>query len=313
MHICRWVGCTESFHTEALCFQHAIMYHKPDKKPDRRCKWKAHLMKPVCHFLIRSNSHHPDHIISHFSTLLKPYSCPYCASTFRNRQDKKKHIVYFHLEYEQSPNVEAPIQVQSSYSRYTVPSKPYPVAKIGYTALFFYHYTQIITTNGVRMPDKVKEGIEACTAYRSRISVDLSTAMHSSVVHLTHMSLSDFIVLSNRLFFSCYGQFRPYIISLIDSHFIPSNASTLTAIRNALLSMVKEMWKSFQDRISNQDLAHLVEFKSPEDCAYFTAGPLILGDSAKYLPQHIPHLPNRILSSCIKSGAGWILLFIQCG
>jgi len=67
-------------------------------------------------------------------------------------------------------------------------------------------------------------------------------------------------------------QFRPYIISLIDSHFTPSNTSTLPAIRNALLSMVKEMWKSFQDRISNQDLAHLVEFKSPEECAYFTAG-----------------------------------------
>jgi len=272
MHICRWVGCTESFHTEALCFQHAIMYHKPDKKPDRRCQWKAHLMEPVCHFLIRSNSHHPDHIISHFSTLLKPYSCPFCASTFRNRQDKKKHISKFHLEFDQIENLAPPIQ--SSYFRYTVPSKsePFPVTNIGYAAPFFNYYTNLFATNGVRMPDKIQEVIETCTAYRSRISVDLSTAMHSSVVHLAHMSLPDFIELSNRLSFSNYEQFRPHMIHLIGNHFIPSNTSTLPHTRRALLYMVKNIWRSFQDRISNQDLAHLVEFKSPKNCAYLTAG-----------------------------------------
>jgi len=49
-----------------------------------------------CNFFIRSNSHHPDHIICHFSSQLKPLQ--ECDYVFRNRQETRKHVLKFHRD-----------------------------------------------------------------------------------------------------------------------------------------------------------------------------------------------------------------------
>jgi hypothetical protein len=63
----------------------------------KRSMWLRCPLRYNLDFLILKDSHLPDHVISHFSTSLKPFPCPHgCDEYFRNRQERKKHTDQFH-------------------------------------------------------------------------------------------------------------------------------------------------------------------------------------------------------------------------
>ena len=123
MFNCLWEDCREPpFESELDCYKHALDIHKPSGSryalyPNcscRYCKWKGSKSKGYkpdsksCNFFVRSNSHYPDHIISHFSSKIKPLPCEVCGITFRNRQQKKKHVELNHAataELHREPNL----------------------------------------------------------------------------------------------------------------------------------------------------------------------------------------------------------------
>ncbi|KAI8905373.1 hypothetical protein DFJ77DRAFT_443706 [Powellomyces hirtus] len=86
---CLWSGCTEKFQTEDDCFRHLTETHAQDGK--QSCAWHPHLGRPVCNQSLRNRGNFADHVVTHFSTALRPIVCPLCPVRLRNRQDVKRH------------------------------------------------------------------------------------------------------------------------------------------------------------------------------------------------------------------------------
>lgn len=93
---CFWVDCPHSFKTELLLYHHCCSVHA--KEGRQFCQVQPHANRPICNAMCRHKGHLKDHIISHFSHLLKPIKCEACVLGFRNRQDLKKHCKNVHPE-----------------------------------------------------------------------------------------------------------------------------------------------------------------------------------------------------------------------
>jgi len=130
----------------------------------------------------------------------------------------------------------------------------------------------MISNFGIRLPDPVKQGVEACTAINSRIPIELCGQLHYSIVHVSHMSLSDFLALRNQVSFDNYTKYIPGIIEFIDKHFSDKQPRTLKSIRNSCVSMITESWKLFQLHICNHDYANLIEFTTDKSSKYTSIG-----------------------------------------
>ncbi|KAJ3182081.1 hypothetical protein HDU87_000426 [Geranomyces variabilis] len=86
---CLWTSCAESFATEDDCFAHLTAVHAQDGK--QQCKWHPHEARPVCGQNLRNRGNFSDHVVTHFSTALRPIVCPRCPVRLRNRKDVKRH------------------------------------------------------------------------------------------------------------------------------------------------------------------------------------------------------------------------------
>ncbi|KAJ3005137.1 hypothetical protein HKX48_000847 [Thoreauomyces humboldtii] len=86
---CLWSGCSEAFPTEDACFTHLTEVHALDGK--QVCAWHPHLGRPVCGQSLRNRGNFGDHVVTHFSTSLRPIQCMLCPMRLRNRQDVKRH------------------------------------------------------------------------------------------------------------------------------------------------------------------------------------------------------------------------------
>ncbi|KAI8585290.1 hypothetical protein BDZ88DRAFT_433199 [Geranomyces variabilis] len=86
---CLWTSCSESFATEDDCFAHLTAVHAQDGK--QQCQWHPHEARPVCGQNLRNRGNFSDHVVTHFSTALRPIVCPRCPVRLRNRQDVKRH------------------------------------------------------------------------------------------------------------------------------------------------------------------------------------------------------------------------------
>jgi hypothetical protein len=87
---CMWADCRDHgfvYDSEFQLYEHVISAHSPSKTGYRartnlrdrikQCRWQMAVGRPICAYAIRSDSHLPDHVISHFSSQLKPFPCPH--------------------------------------------------------------------------------------------------------------------------------------------------------------------------------------------------------------------------------------------
>jgi hypothetical protein len=90
---CHWGYCNTVFTNELQVHDHLIAAHfarhEPrSKHPITGCMWRPGTTtnSTSCGYVYKTNTSFRDHIISHFSSKLKPLGCELCGQRFRNRQ-----------------------------------------------------------------------------------------------------------------------------------------------------------------------------------------------------------------------------------
>lgn len=72
---CRWVGCTYGvFPSELEVYHHVKRIHRNEGSGGQECDWVGN-MDQRCGLLLRHKHHFVDHLSSHFSPSLKPFTC----------------------------------------------------------------------------------------------------------------------------------------------------------------------------------------------------------------------------------------------
>ncbi|KAJ3196418.1 hypothetical protein HK101_009034 [Irineochytrium annulatum] len=91
---CLWEGCDFSARSEEETFSHLVQTHAVDRR--QICKWRPHKGRPLCNLPLRNRGNFADHVVTHFSTSLRPIRCSHCSDRLRNRQDVKRHEMKEH-------------------------------------------------------------------------------------------------------------------------------------------------------------------------------------------------------------------------
>ncbi|KAJ3396053.1 hypothetical protein HDU92_004178 [Lobulomyces angularis] len=90
---CLWESCYASFETENDAFEHTIKSHAILGK--QVCCWIANPSLGRCNLTIKHKGHFKDHLVTHFSLLLRPFVCVHCSKLLRNRQQLSRHTRIF--------------------------------------------------------------------------------------------------------------------------------------------------------------------------------------------------------------------------
>jgi len=267
MFPCKWQYCqAQPFDTESDCYNHLFSYHKPYKN-NRACLWQENPDKPVCMFHIRSKTHHPDHIISHFSVTLRPVPCPMsgCDYKLRNRQEKKRHLDNYHRQGAEPP---PPLQVKAQEA--IVPS-----SDVGLSAAFFKIYLKQLENSNVKVPMTCKHNLKACISKGTRIPISIEQCLHDSIIKSSQYSLSGFLNLRNRIFF---GEIRGYISNIVRQVALKSfsvddtNTISTHRFKKGAVYMLLKCWSYFRNYVANDDLAELIEIVDSNRKYYRTFG-----------------------------------------
>jgi len=264
MFKCRWSNCdAQPFETEAESYDHLFTYHKPTKN-NRACLWRAHVSKPICGFHIRSTSHHPDHIISHFSVALRPIPCAFegCEHKFRNRQERKKHTDIYHKE-----GVTPPQPAEKQTCSTIVASNQQGVA-----LQFFKRYVEQLDKKCVKIPVHVRQNMDSCIAQGTRIPAIVNSKLHDSIINTSMMSLQDYVSLRNRLFFDEIKEFAPMVHQIVGACIGDPSDQSPANLKVISMALLKDCWTYFQEYVSNEDRAELVELSDQNSSYYRTIG-----------------------------------------
>ncbi|KAJ3202629.1 hypothetical protein HDU67_000389, partial [Dinochytrium kinnereticum] len=70
---CLWDRCGLSYETEEDAFSHLIRDHTREKK--QQCEWRPHPGRPLCALPLRNRGNFADHVVTHFSSELRPIQC----------------------------------------------------------------------------------------------------------------------------------------------------------------------------------------------------------------------------------------------
>ncbi|KAJ3221471.1 hypothetical protein HK099_003481 [Clydaea vesicula] len=103
-HYCKWDQCSHSpFLTELDLYQHLSTFHIREGK--QKCLYRKYSDRPCCSSVVKHKGQFLDHIISHFTPQLRPLPClsNSCENSFRNRQERVKHIRSLHPELDSKP------------------------------------------------------------------------------------------------------------------------------------------------------------------------------------------------------------------
>jgi len=257
MTCCLWGDCHASFATEIDCYYHVRDYHRPslggrNLERNKLCQWKAtNSNGDVCGFFIRSNSHHPDHIISHFSSVLKPFTCEYCGFAFRSRQDRLKHVRVCFTANENKEVYQPP--PLSNLTQTAIND-----TQTGFSVAFISRYVDILQRNGIMLSYADRSGLDSCMNRESRIPGIVLDNVHSHILQTSGHSLDSFIRLRNQIFYDHHRFLEGWIQREIQDVILryPNWYKSIG------IPILTQFWCVIKEHVCNQDRAILVNISS---------------------------------------------------
>lgn len=91
---CKWQDCGQMLESELEVYYHVLDKHSCSGKS--KCKWQSFPTMPLCNTALQHINMLRDHAVSHFSQIVRPFSCDLCAESFRSSRCVRTHIKDIH-------------------------------------------------------------------------------------------------------------------------------------------------------------------------------------------------------------------------